>query len=181
MTAPAVTDDTVYVRRGEVVAFHATTGRRRWSRADEVAEGALAMTEDRVTTTSGIVESLLRGDGQRQWQFDPLDPIFGSPVVADGTVYVAGSGGRIYELDAGIGAELWWVDTGGDLESNVTVVEGGLFVGTTHPRGPSTCLAPSEVSTAPPSWVPCRPSYGRARTQLGRHRTAETSRRRGPP
>jgi outer membrane protein assembly factor BamB len=141
-TAPAVTDDTVYVGRGGVVALDTATGRRRWSRTGEAAEGALAVTDDCVITTSGIVEGLSQGNGQRQWQFDPPDPIFGSPVVAEGTVYVAGSGGRIYGLDVGTGAELWRVDTDAALESNVTVVEGGLFVGTHAPEGAVYALGP---------------------------------------
>jgi outer membrane protein assembly factor BamB len=142
-TAPAVTDDTVYVGRGGVVAFDTATGRRRWSRTGEAAEGALAVTDKRVITTSGAVEALSRGEGQRQWQFDPPDPIFGSPVVADGTVYVAGSGGRIYGLDVRTGAELWRVNAGSDIESNVTVVEGGLFIGTGTPEGGVYALGPS--------------------------------------
>ncbi len=62
---------------------------------------------------------------------DVIKPIVGSPVIADDTVYVCGSDGRVYALDMTYGDERWKSDPLGDKLWTTPVVDGNtIYVST---------------------------------------------------
>ena len=76
------------------------------------------------------------------WQFDPqvqphnCGPLYSSPVVVDGTVYVGGghqaavsTDGCVHALDATAGEERWDFRTGAIVESSPAIVDGVVYVG----------------------------------------------------
>ena len=68
-----------------------------------------------------------------EWRFDAGTPTMNtSPVVAGGTVYVAGSGdpGSLYAVDAASGESRWQFEPAGYATSAPAVVAGVLYVGT---------------------------------------------------
>lgn len=67
---------------------------------------------------------------QPRWEpFAAGSPV-GSPVVANGTVYVGDQDGHVYAVDAATGRERWQVDTGGSVTEAPAVVDSSVYVGT---------------------------------------------------
>lgn len=67
--------------------------------------------------------------GVLKWKYEADGPIYASPAVVDGTVYLATGTGSIVALDAGTGDEIWKRDAGGPLNSSPAVAGGSLFIG----------------------------------------------------
>jgi len=63
-----------------------------------------------------------------RWRF-PHGPFFSSPVVAAGVVYVGGTDGNVYAIDAGSGRERWHVATGSAIHSSAAVADGVVYIG----------------------------------------------------
>jgi len=67
--------------------------------------------------------------------------VVGTPVVADGVVYVVGSGGTVRALDASDGDSLWSFETGDSPESSASYADGNVFV----TAGPTTYAVDAET------------------------------------
>lgn len=102
---------------GEVHAFDAATGARRWSHRVEVGrelEGALfgggaAYADGRVyaTTGAGDVVALDAQTGAEVWRTRPAGPLRGSPTLAFNSVYVMTQDNQIHALSQSDGSPIW--------------------------------------------------------------------------
>lgn len=67
--------------------------------------------------------------GALKWKYEADGPIYASPAVVDGTVYLATGAGSIVALNAETGDEVWKHSTGGPLNSSPAIAGGMLFIG----------------------------------------------------
>ena len=67
--------------------------------------------------------------GVLKWRYAADGPIYASPAVVDGTVYVATRAGSIVALNAETGAEVWKRTVGGSLNSSPAIAGDLLFIG----------------------------------------------------
>lgn len=117
--APVIGDGKLYVMDtdGQVTAFDAQTGARRWSRsfrisgdgAQSVFGGGVSYDNGRVYVTTGVgeVASLNAPDGEQHWKVQLSGPLRGSPTIAFNSVYVMTQDNQILALDAADGDLLW--------------------------------------------------------------------------
>jgi outer membrane protein assembly factor BamB len=62
---------------------------------------------ERGVPTKGQLSALDRTTGAEKWTFETKGRVFGSPVLADGSLYVADEVGRLYALESATGRPLW--------------------------------------------------------------------------
>ena len=67
--------------------------------------------------------------GDTRWRFRTRSPVYSSPTVADGTVFVGNTDAQVHVLDAATGEEIWVFETGDTVYSSPTVVDDTVFVG----------------------------------------------------
>ena len=67
--------------------------------------------------------------GGLKWRYEADGPLYSSPAVVNGTVYLATGGGSVVALDAETGEEVWKHETGGPLNSSPAVAGEMLFIG----------------------------------------------------
>jgi len=77
----------------------------------------------------GATEAELRPPLRLLWNYGTKGPIMGSPVVADGVVFVGSRDGNLYALDAKRGTETWHLRTGDRIESTPAVAGHVVFIG----------------------------------------------------
>jgi eukaryotic-like serine/threonine-protein kinase len=65
---------------------------------------------------------------QTRWTFQTDGPIFSSPTLHEGTVFVGSGDGHLYAVDAARGTERWRLRTGGAVDSSPAVADGTVFV-----------------------------------------------------
>ncbi|ELY68015.1 PQQ-binding-like beta-propeller repeat protein [Natrinema versiforme] len=137
---PAVRDGTVYVssRPGDVVAFDAETGDRRWSvRPEPHADSALEYRNfsPPTVTDAGLVVPdregvvlLDRTDGSVRWEYvhDGNAPD-GSAAVADGTVFVTDGEESLHAIDLENGTREWTAEYSPDTDP--VVADGVVYLG----------------------------------------------------
>jgi outer membrane protein assembly factor BamB len=145
ITAPALDEDSIYVGgSGRIHALRADTGADRWTSPDlgGVIESAPAVSNGvvYVGTRNGLLYNwgatghayaLKASDGGKLWSFSATGnstPIYYSPVVADGVVYVVPDNGQIVALNAKTGAQLWALD--GAVTNYPIVVAGSRIYAT---------------------------------------------------
>ena len=102
---------------GEVHAFDATTGARRWSHAIEVERdlrnatfgGGVSFADGRVYATNGAgdVVALDAQTGSEIWRERPAGPLRGAPTIAFNTVYVMTQDNQIHALSTEDGSLVW--------------------------------------------------------------------------
>jgi len=63
------------------------------------------------------------------WDYTTGGPVFSSPAVVDGKVYVGSNDGKIYCLNAATGASIWNYTTGDMVSSSPAVAGGSVYVG----------------------------------------------------
>jgi outer membrane protein assembly factor BamB len=81
---------------------------------------------------SGSSTSNVPLTNQSLWIFTTGDKVEGSPVVANGAVYVGSEDGYFYALNAYNGSLLWRYNTYGPIQSAATVVDGVVYFGGFH-------------------------------------------------
>ncbi len=64
-----------------------------------------------------------------QWSYPTGGPVYSSPAVANGVVYVGSDDNNVYALNAKTGARLWSFATGGSVVSSPAVANGVVYVG----------------------------------------------------
>jgi outer membrane protein assembly factor BamB len=78
------------------------------------------------------------------WKFNTGDPIYSSPAVADGKVYIGSYDGKVYCLDARVGRLLWSYQTDDIIHSSPAVADNMVFVGSYD--GNPYCFGPAQVT-----------------------------------
>lgn len=63
------------------------------------------------------------------WTHDAAGPFWGSPVVAEGTVFIGSADNSLYALDAETGAERWTFDANHRIEATPAYGDGTVYVG----------------------------------------------------
>ncbi len=81
------------------------------------------------TDSSGILPQ-----GTLKWVFPTGGPIYSSPAVADGIVYVGSVDHKLYALDTATGAKRWEYETGSWVESSPAIVNGIVYIGSNDGR-----------------------------------------------
>ena len=64
-----------------------------------------------------------QGADRRRWSYDTGQPVFSSPTVVDGIVYVGSQSDRVYALDAATGERRWEFETEGTVDGSPLVVD----------------------------------------------------------
>src|SRR5690606_37333629 len=135
--SPASDGESVYQlsANGTLTALDLATGQTRWSVPTGTTQrGTPALSGDGstvyVTTGAGATMLALNAaDGSLRWtySFDGEVPTYGSPAVADGTVYVAvgsGSDGSVHAVDGATGDRAWRTAIGGGVFFGPAVADG---------------------------------------------------------
>ena len=102
---------------GEIHAFDAATGARRWAHRIEVERdlreanfgGGASYADGKVYATSGAgdVVALDAQTGNELWRVKPAGPLRGSPTIAFNAVYVMTQDNQIHALNLSDGSSLW--------------------------------------------------------------------------
>ena len=61
------------------------------------------------------------------WKFNTAGPVFGSPVISEGLVYVGSLDSVFYALNLSTGNVQWKFKTGGEIRSTVCLMGDRLF------------------------------------------------------
>lgn len=61
------------------------------------------------------------------WSFQTGGPIYGSPTVHEGTIYIGSGDGHLYAVDDATGAERWRFAMGGAVDATPTVADGTVY------------------------------------------------------
>ncbi len=72
--------------------------------------------------------------GMLKWVFSTGGPIYSSPAVADGTLYIGSADHKLYALDATTGAKRWEYETGSWVGSSPAIVNGIVYFGSNDGR-----------------------------------------------
>ncbi len=64
-----------------------------------------------------------------KWTFDTGGPVYSSPVVSGGKLFVGSYDGSLYAIDGSSGEKLWSFETGGEILSTPAVSGGTVFFG----------------------------------------------------
>lgn len=84
---------------------------------------------DRHNTGFARGVSPTNADPSVQWTYDADGPFWGSPIVADGSVFVGNADGTLYALDAASGDERWTLSTDHRIEGSPAYDDGAVYVG----------------------------------------------------
>ena len=96
---------------------------------------------------------------QLKWSYATGGPVYSSPAVANGVVYV-GSGDDLYALNASTGALLWSYTTGGGVFSSPAVANGVVYVGSNDPNFFAVNFFALNASTGAELWSYPIENYG---------------------
>ncbi|MFI6086078.1 PQQ-binding-like beta-propeller repeat protein [Streptomyces sp. NPDC051217] len=91
-------------------------------------------------------------DPRVRWRHSVGGAVTSSPAVADGLVYVGGSDGRVYALDATTGERKWHYPTIDKLEPAPTVADGAVYI------GGSSAVTSLDAATGKKRWAVSRDS-----------------------
>jgi peptide/nickel transport system substrate-binding protein len=130
----AVVDGRVYVGsdNGRVYCLDALTGTGIWNyEMGEMVQTSPTVANGKVYVAQSYDSDVYCLDaltGAYIWNYT-TGPVFSSPAVADGKVYVGSNDFKVYCLDALTGGLIWNYATGGPVESSPAVADGVVFVG----------------------------------------------------
>ena len=90
------------------------------------------------------------------WNYSAGGPVFTSPAVASGIVYVGSgypsafpSGDTVYALEASTGAKIWNYTTGGPVESSPAIAYGVVYISSEDGKGYALGTSSIIVSSSP--------------------------------
>lgn len=84
---------------------------------------------DRYNTGFARSVSPTSADPSTAWTYDADGPFWGSPIVADKTVFVGSADGTLYAVDAATGDERWTFETKHRIEGSPVYADGTVYVG----------------------------------------------------
>ena len=134
LASPAVADGMVYIGSdmGDFFyALDAETGQPRWKfTADTQTTAAVADGVVYVGCLDGCLYALDAKTGAIRWKYRGLgsDGV-GSPAIADGTIYMAGSR-TVHAIDPKKGRKIWQFKAKGQVFTGATVSDGKVYCGT---------------------------------------------------
>ena len=64
-----------------------------------------------------------------RWKFPTAGPVYSSPVLANGLLYLGGTDTNFYALNAETGTEVWRFETGGAIRSTAAIAAGTAYFG----------------------------------------------------
>jgi outer membrane protein assembly factor BamB len=133
VTTPAVFGDFVFAGSNGLYALDGADGSVRWSVDTGIASPPTVGVDPEPTVFMAGSETLyaVGFDGTTRWTWTAPDRIWGSPAVADGTVYAGSQDGTVRAIDAGSGVGEWLTSLDGELYASPAVVDGVVYVGTT--------------------------------------------------
>jgi outer membrane protein assembly factor BamB len=131
-SSPAVSNDLVFVGtdNGKLLALNINTGQTKWK--FETVGGifsspAVAGDLVYVTTKAGKTYAVDILTGKERWSYDAGGDA--SPAVSDGTLYVGGSDGGLYALDAANGGDPRWLfPTGAPITASPVIAAGIVYI-----------------------------------------------------
>lgn len=137
ISSPAVTDSAVYIgsRDGHLYAIDAAKGTLRWRVAHDGGSWSIsspAFDENAVYDASSdarFIHALRASTGERLWRLTTPGPVWSSPALAGGNLYIGDGSGTIHAIDRDSGKELWSYRTGGTVMSSPSLAGGVLYVG----------------------------------------------------
>jgi outer membrane protein assembly factor BamB len=95
-----------------------------------VADGVVYFdTANYLQDNQNTVYALDANTGSLIWSYGGLEPMYGSPAVANGMVYVATTNNTVYALNAATGMLAWTSGTGDTIAFSPTVANGLVYVG----------------------------------------------------
>ncbi len=145
-TSAAVADGRVYVGTlgGRIFALDAATGAILWSRPPDALAGDTVWTSPAVADGVvyfaanrpwAVLYALDAATGATLWTASPtLSIIIASPVVTEGSMYLAFNDHSVIALDAQTGETRWTANAGSGMYASPAVADGRLYV-TVHNRG----------------------------------------------
>jgi outer membrane protein assembly factor BamB len=143
---------------GILHAFRAGTGAPLWNRA-VIADGDIASTglvagngDLYVGTAGGTLYSVDARNGQVNWSHAMGSELESDPVVADGTVYVTGTGGKLYAITAG--GKVAWQHASAAGTAGPAVAGGKVYVST------NLALQELDAKSGDAGWSYSPPDYG---------------------
>ncbi len=135
-SSPTVSDGVLYVgsRDAALYAVDVETRDTVWTFVDGTAWviSSPAIAGGRVfSARSGSlkIRAIDRTSGGELWSVLTGGYVFSSPRIADSTVFVGSSDGKMYALDASTGTERWSYQTGGAIYGTPAIWDGRLYVG----------------------------------------------------
>jgi len=76
---------------------------------------------------SGYTDSTAPDTSYLLWTYDTGAPVFSSPAVADGILYIGSLAGNLYALNANTGSLIWSYAARGEIRSSPAVAEGKVY------------------------------------------------------
>ncbi len=141
-SAPVVAGDlAIVVMLDQVVAVDAATGSVRWrlrrapgtldAPAVDLGTGTLVFSQGRPPAGTTVIAVDLATRSQI-WRFPQTgsiaEPLSGAAVISDGAVFVGGSDGKLYAIDATSGEARWTFQTGGTALPSPAAADGMAYV-----------------------------------------------------
>lgn len=128
-SSPSVAENLVFVGtdNGKLLALNIMTGQARWKlETDGGIFSSPAVVDDLVyvTTKKGKTYAVDVATGVVRWSYDAGGEA--SPAVSGGSLFIAGSDGGLYALDAKLGGEPKWLFPTGATITASPVVAGGI-------------------------------------------------------
>ena len=131
VTTPALFEGFAFVGSNGLYALDRTDGSVQWSVDTGIASApTVGINEGAVFMPGSEVLYAVDLDGTTRWTWSAPDRIWGSPAVANGTVYAASQDGTVRAMDADSGDPEWTATFGSDLYASPAVVDGVVYIGT---------------------------------------------------
>jgi outer membrane protein assembly factor BamB len=133
---PQIGTNAIFVASMDRFVYALTkTGEEIWSMEMEGAVvGSPILSEDGTRLFVGSIgkdfTAFDTSNGRLVWSFTAEDSIWGRGVLAEGTLYVADSGGSLYALDPGTGNLLWQQAIPGSIIGGLTALDDGIALAT---------------------------------------------------
>lgn len=136
VASPAIADGKVFIgsRDGFLYAFDLATGRELWRYDHKVSwvptSPAVAHGVVYAGSSDGhFVQAVDAASGQERWRFRTNKPVWSSPLLVKGVLYVAEYDGTVSAVDTDSGTTLSQVRLGGVIHSSPVMAAGSLIVG----------------------------------------------------
>jgi outer membrane protein assembly factor BamB len=146
ISSPAVVNGTVYIGSSDakLYALEATNGRELWAyRTGGAITASPTIWNGNVYVSSmdGKVHAIDASSGKLVWATKICEnlwvydlptisiPMWSSPNIVDGKLYVGSADGALYALNAETGSIIWRKQTGGSVTESPVVVNGAVYFG----------------------------------------------------